>query len=338
MPVPTPNSAFTSDCYVPILACRAAERDAIAVFDDPRLAPLLIVRDADVMAAAVARAWHPRPGVLFVQAATPRRSRQLDAACSLATLFDRLRGRDVPAVPVIAAGDDWSIDAVAGIVRRDGRGVLIRLDVDGLATATNGQLWSRLRAAQAVIGGIAQEIDVLLDIGRQRTVAATADVAVQAVNAVSGWDAWRNVMVSFAGHPGALNGVSDADVSTRMVRDDFATYGALLTLAPTRVPVFADLGVRLPLIASPPGPLDAAKRGRAHMRIVNAVIAAPTRRPPNRRASTTTYVGTSWSPPVAYRRAVHSHLTQATVRHVGDVLESLSDRNRAPATRPARAP
>jgi hypothetical protein len=290
------------------------------------------------MAAAVARAWHPRPGVLFVQAATPRRSRQLEAACSLATLFDRLRGRDVPAVPVIAAGDDWSIDAVAGIARRDGRGVLIRLDVDGLATATSGQLWSRLRAAQAALGSVAQETDVLLDIGRQRTVGACADVAVQAVNAVSGWDAWRNVMVNFAGHPGALNGVSEADLSTRMVRDDFAAYGALLALAPARLPVFADLGVRLPLIGSPPGPLDAAKRGRPHMRIINAVIPGPTRRPPHRRASLTMYVGTSWSPPVAYRPTGHSHLTQATVRHVGDVLESLSGRNRAPASRPARAP
>jgi hypothetical protein len=336
--VPTPNSAFTSDCYVPILACRAAERDAIAVLDDRRVAPLLIVRDADVMAAAVARAWHSRPGVLFVQAATPRRSRQLDAACSLATLFDRLRGRGVPAVPVIAAAEDWSIDAVAGIARRDGRGVLIRLDVDGLAAATSGDLWHRLRTAQAVVGGGAQEIDVLLDIGLQRTVTASADVALQAVNAVSGWDAWRNVMVSFTGHPGALSGVSAADPSTRVVRDDFAAYGALLTLAPTRVPVFADVGVRLPMIGSSPSPVDAAKNGRAHMRVINAVMPGPTTRTPNRRAVRTVYLGTSWSPPVPCRQAVHSHLTNATVRHVGDVLERLSERNRAPVTRPARAP
>ena len=338
MPVPTPNSAFTSDCYVPILACRAAERDAIAVLDDPRLAPLLIVRDADVMAAAVARAWHSRAGVLFVQPATPRRSRQLDAACSLATLFDRLRGRGMPAVPVIAAGDDWSIDAVAGIARRDGRGVLIRLDVDGLVAATSRELWHRLRTAHAVLGVGAHETDVLLDIGLQRTVAASAEVAVQAVNAVSAWDAWRNVMVSFALHPGALNGVSQADPSTRMVRDDFAAYATLLTLAPGRMPVFADLGVRLPMIGSSPGPLDAAKGGRAHMRIINAVTPGPTTRTPNRAAPVTVYLGTSWAPRVPYRQAVHSHLTLATVRHVGDVLERLSDRNRASVTRPARSP
>jgi hypothetical protein len=52
----------------------------------------------------------------------------------------------------------------------------------------------------------------------------------------------------------------------------------------------------------------------------------------------TVYLGASWSPPVPCRQAVHSHLTNATVRHVGDVLERLSERNRAPVTRPARAP
>jgi hypothetical protein len=328
--VPAVNTTFSSDCYVPILACRAAERAALTLIDDLRVAPLLVVRDPDVMATAIARAWLPHDGVLFVQSAAPVRSRPLGGAYSLAALFDRLRRRSVQAVPVVNASDAWNTDAVAGIVRRDRRGVLVRLAVHGMAQAASGSL-QRLARVVDCVGCTPRDTDLLLDIRPQRTVASCADVAQHATDAVRAVGDWRNLIVRFPDRPGVLNAVAGSDPSARIVRDDLAAYEALLDGGVGSAMVFADSGVRLPRIDRDARAVDA----QARMRIVNDVISASAGlgAPGRRRAPM--YIGTSWTPAPDAVAAAHSLLTKALLHHMDGVLARLADIDRINVNRAA---
>jgi len=247
----SPNVALTTDAYVPILKSKRAELDAIGGCTKDRLVPLLEVVDPVGAAAAISRVWQG-PNQIWVQALNAEGQDDSEFAPVVDDLFAALRHEAVTSVPVITATEEpLTLGVVASVVRTDGRGVVIRLDVEDLIDEAINMA-TDVESTVASLGLARSEVDIVVDAGLlSGSVAIQAAVAGQAVHALPALNDWRSVVVAFSAFPSAIGEVAPRESVTAISRADASAF---MTVRPGigRPVVFADYAIGVPTYGGAP--------------------------------------------------------------------------------------
>lgn len=248
----SPNTAFPTDAYVPLLKSKQGELGALGwVSSRDRLIPLLEVRDPGQQAQAIANAWPDQNHVLLIHPLNVDAHDESDWINFVSTLFDVLRTNNVAFVPVVSTDDSQAvIAAVAAAVAQDGRGACIRLDAETFALTPTASAANEVAQLLAALGVDATQVDLVVDGGLLRDSLASRVTTVEsALNAIPTIHSWRNVVVAYSAFPDSLADVAAANTVTQLSRDDALAFATLVNRTPARVPNYGDYAVGTPFYA-----------------------------------------------------------------------------------------
>lgn len=277
----------TSQLYVPILKGKQGEFDALGILDvadAPHVLPLVEVQPIPPASRPTVRNPNRQPrevGAHLTRNLTVPLARKwhtemivdLHAVAGMAAVsgthattfaLDEVRSGGLQVVPMIRVGEPAPhYTAVRAAVRRDGRGIALRITGDDFSGAgVNAAIDALLRAVRLD----RQDADLLLDLGR---VSAAGPVHAQVItgltNQISNVVQFRSFTVAAAAFPDSLTAYPSNAVGA-IPRLEWLGWAHLHGSpgAVSRVPRFADFG------ANGPVPGTAAYRGTPNIRYAEA--------------------------------------------------------------------
>lgn len=241
-----PNLTVPPDAYAPILKAKMAELGAVETCTSDRLVPLVEVITPKDESRRIERAWaHPKD-VIWLHSLNFEDEDEVTFAADIETLFTELRGK-VPAVPVITVseGPD-TLAAVKRIHTADGRGVVLRIDVEEIlddALDTSASIEATLTALDLDPDGVDVVVDAGLLEGAPNVQAAVADQCVRALPDLADW---RTVVVAFSGFPSPLSDMVPVSTTRAVPRTDAAAFTATRRRLTDREVVFGDYTLGTP--------------------------------------------------------------------------------------------
>ena len=251
----TPNSAFGTDSYVPLLKSKQGELGALVwIVSRDHLVPLLEVRDPGQRAQAIASVWPDRNHVLLVHPLNVDEHEDHDWVNLVNTLFEELRTAGVSFVPVVTKDDSPSLlAAVAAAVAQDRRGACVRLDAGTFALTPSASAANEMAQLLTGLGLSEGQVDLVVDGGLLRdSIASRVTTIESAMDTVPNLGAWRNLIVAYSAFPESLTDVAAASTVAQLSRDDALAFAMLLSRAPFRTPNYSDYGIGTPFYADIP--------------------------------------------------------------------------------------
>jgi len=252
--------------YVPILKGRQGEYTALAALSDSSragLTPLIEVPPIpwdfeneapaksiddhlDPVAGNVTRHWGTDRGV-FVDLGWIAEDSTSDGAHPLAKVFTGLRELGAAAIPAmgLSCSADY-LSSVRDVISEDGRGVLLRLEVEDLRSLP--ALGRELGQIRSFLGIDADQIDLLLDFkdfdaGQAPAIEMAASMSLAALPEP---DAWRSLALAGGSFPLNLSGFQG---EARVTRADWDVWRSLAINRGDelpRKPAFSDYAVQHP--------------------------------------------------------------------------------------------
>lgn len=246
------NTALPQNSYVPILKGKRAELDAIGGAISDRLVPLFEILDPLATSSAIAKAWPHPEQIVWIQVLNPDGIEDATFSAQVQILFDELRSAGVAAVPVITATEEpATLAAVKAIDSADGRGVVIRFDIEDLIDESiNNE--ADIESTLVSLSISQSNIDVVIDAGLL-TGSATVQSAVasQGLHALPALNDWRSRVVAFSAFPAAVGDVVARDSIAVIPRTDAAAFVATRRSAEAEI-VFGDYAIGIPTYGGAP--------------------------------------------------------------------------------------
>lgn len=247
-----PSTALAADSYVPIVKAKRAELDALRETSHSRLLPLLDVREPAKTVAALTKSWPHTADAIWLHCHNVEDEDAPVFAATVDNVFQSLRG-SVAAVPVVTSAEEPTLlAAVAAIASADGRGAVLRVDVEDVLD-TSIDVEADIDATLDGLGLSASDIDLVLDGGALEsspTVAAAA--ASQAMARLPYLSDWRNVVVAFGTFPEQVGSLVAKGSVAAFPRTDAAAWATVNASSP-RVIVFGDYALGSASLAESPG-------------------------------------------------------------------------------------
>lgn len=219
----SPLTKLPLDAYVPILKGKAAELGAVSTAPKERLVPLLEFIDPVKASSALPKAWNTADGAVWVQMLNVEGINDPKFAGQIADFFDRVREK-VCAVPVVTTTETPdTFSAIASVIAKDGRGVILRIDVEDLIDSevnTADDITAVLEQLNIASSQVALVVDGGTLTGSQ-TIQAT--LAIQALSALNLRE-WMSVVLSFSAFPEELGKVAARNSVTPIPRVDAKTF------------------------------------------------------------------------------------------------------------------
>lgn len=241
----SPRTPLPIDAYVPILKGKRAELDAVSDAPSSRLVPLFEFLDPSTTKDLLGRAWNNPDDVVWVQLLNADGLDDAVFTGAITDFFDEVRLRGVLAIPVITAAEEpGTLAAVAYAVRTDGRGVVLRIDVEDLIDE-NVDSSEDIATTLDTLGVSVNEVDLVLDAGLL-TGSATIQAAVvgQAITGLPQTN-WRSMVVAFSAFPESIGEVVPKDSVVALPRVDAAAF-ALVRKSSELPLVYGDYAVGVP--------------------------------------------------------------------------------------------
>lgn len=198
------------------------------------------------VASRIHKAWGIHDPVLLDFEWINPDERLTDDSHPVTYVFGRARRLDVKLVPVVTLGRVAAYrTAVGATVRRDGRGVCLRLQPDDL---TDRQVSFKITDLLKDFGITPQMTDLLVDVRGidAGTLERTCALVREASEAIPQLNAWRSFALAGTGFPNTLAGLPPQDIS-RIARTEWALWRRLSRQRGIRrVPIFGDYGISSP--------------------------------------------------------------------------------------------
>lgn len=248
----SPNSALTPVSYVPILKAKRAELDALASCPPDNLVPLLEVIEPASAGEGIIKAWPHSGDVAWVQVLNADDADDSVFATVVDDLFAQLRAAGIAVAPVLTTAEEpATLAAIASIAAQDGRGAVLRIDVEDLIDP-GANIAADVTATVAALRLTPDQVDVVADAGLLTgTPAVQSAVATQAVQALPSLQDWRTVVVSFSAFPALVSAVVPTQTVGAIPRTDASAFVATQNVAPRPI-VFGDYAIGVPTYGGAP--------------------------------------------------------------------------------------
>lgn len=250
--------------YVPILLTKRGERSALRdliAADKTRMTPLFVVAPVDwnfdtdepsktidghlrSLGSDLANCWRSQSAYVDLQFIDDA-ARMADGSHPLAWLTAEGNRAGAQLVPAVSLRRDPAyIQAAAGVIARDQRGVCIRL---GSADWPSGIGPGPLTGLLDQLAVVPSDVDLVLDLAEQ--VAGAPELSVTAarneLSVLPHLHDWRSVTIAGTGIPRALTDIARG--LTVIERLEWTAYEALLAGPPLpRTPTFGDYAIAHP--------------------------------------------------------------------------------------------
>lgn len=245
-----PNTALGDTAYVALLKAKQGELLAIQSAAPAAFVPLLEVIDL-AKAPSIVRGWPHHGHVVWVHALNFGEVDDRTWATRVTALFGDLRREGLSAVPVVTLAEtDETYEAVAATVAQDGRGLVLRLDVEDVLNDSPAGLAAAIDEVMTRCGVGPHNTDVVLDIGLVAgAVAVQSGVASSALNALPHITQWRSLVTAFSGFPELVSDHIARSTVGSIARTDAAAFVHLTARWTGRSLTFGDYGVGVPTYA-----------------------------------------------------------------------------------------
>ncbi|WP_083934189.1 beta family protein [Sciscionella marina] len=247
------NRPLTWTDYVAILKCKAGELGAVKSCRLDNVVPLFEVVDPRNASTKLIQAWPASSGVVWVHSLNVHNMDERPFAAAVDSLFACLE-TEVSAVPVITTSEPASLlSTVRSIVAAQGRGLVLRLDVEEIlefGNALNGEVDDVLSACSVSPASVDLVVDAGLVAGTPSVRAAAVSQALQMLPSST---TWRSLVVALSAFPIDLSSVGKGSVG-ELHRNDANTFD-LVTGSYTVLPLtYADYAIGVPTHDQAPFP------------------------------------------------------------------------------------
>ena len=252
-------ATLPSDAYVPVLRWRQGEYQALLHLTEPakdRIVPFITIPEIEYdfgerrskksiqehvypFAHRYNLKWGNRPAWVGVHKRIIQ-TRMDDGQDIFAYIFEKLRTFGANAAPVILLGTDSnSVQEVAAIVKWDGLGVAISIQLEDLMKAN---LNGRVRALASALAVKLCDTDLIIDLGAPnfKPYEVFSDLLVVALRKLGSLHAYRNLVLIGTAIPETFRGIAMG--INEIPRHDWLFYQTLIARLPSgmRHPSFGD--------------------------------------------------------------------------------------------------
>lgn len=174
----------------------------------------------------LSKAWGTEDDAVWVQFLNFEGASDSDFGTQVTAVFDQMRGK-VCAVPVVTTTEEpATLAAIAGVIAKDQRGAVLRIDVEDLIdddVDTGDDIASTLHQLAIPPSQVALVVDGGTLTGSSTIQATVAERALRAITL----NDWLSVVLSFSAFPGQLGDVAAKSSVTVIPRTDAASFTAV---------------------------------------------------------------------------------------------------------------
>jgi hypothetical protein len=193
----------------------------------------------------IAKAWGNQDRAFIDLEWIPSADRMHDGSHPIASVFDVARKYNLQLVPVLSlTRDSEYVSAVASVIKKDNRGVCLRMLIDDLDESDVAAL---SRDFLGRVGNNIAETDLILDVKDLR--GARLEQVVRDLPSLIGRipsiQKWRSFALAGTGFPDSLAGLPKLKMS-RIKRTEWELWRAISARQLVRQPTFSDYGIGSP--------------------------------------------------------------------------------------------